>query len=195
MWAKGSRSAPVHGLIKHHLSCSISRNGKKKKMSLKVSVLLHSAVPDTDQAAIFTHPGPSPEAPRSAGELLAQMEAISYTCFQRVRRIRDSQRRSGASSGASPLPRINKQEVYDCLCVTKTHEHTHTYTPQKKKKNETPCLCFSSPEAQKSVICSRNKNTHDVFTSGWQTDRQRGGSSSGTQRVCRFVCFNKGFHR
>lgn len=134
-------------------------------MSLKVSVLLHSAVPDTDQAAIFTHPGPSPEAPRSAGELLAQMEAISYTCFQRVCRIRDSQRRSGASSGASPLPRINKQEVYDCLCVTKTHTHIHT-----QKKNETPCLCFSSPEAQKSVICSRYKNTHDVFTSGWQTD-------------------------
>lgn len=46
--------------------------------------------------------------------------------------------------------------------------HTHTYTPEKK--NETPCLCFSSPEAQKSVICSRYKNTHDVFTSGWQTD-------------------------
>lgn len=31
VWAKGNGSAPVHGLIKHHLSCSISHNGKKQK--------------------------------------------------------------------------------------------------------------------------------------------------------------------
>lgn len=100
-------------------------------MSLEVSVLLYSAVPDTDQAAIFTHPVRSQEAPQPARELLAQMEAISYTCFQRLRRTRDSQRRSGASAGASPLPGINKQEVYDCLSVTKTHTHTHTHSPKK----------------------------------------------------------------
>lgn len=126
----------VQGIIKHHLSCSISHNGKKKKVSLMVSVPLYSAVPDTDQAAIFTHPVWSQEGPQPARELLAQMEAISYTCFQRLRRIRDSQRRSGASSGASPLPGINKQEVYDCLCVTKAHTHIHTHThPEKKMKH------------------------------------------------------------
>lgn len=53
VWAKGSRSAPVHGLIKHHLSCSISSgNGEKCLLRCRSFYPLQSR---TQTRLLFSH--------------------------------------------------------------------------------------------------------------------------------------------